>query len=156
VSVINEDKIKLIVVHCSATPRGADITAEDINQMHIDRGWTEIGYHFFIRRDGRLEIGRDLDEMGAHVKGFNTNSWGVCLAGGLDRSGKAENNFTQAQFSTLRAILVVLKAMAPQAEILGHRDLSPDIDGDGEVEPWEWLKQCPCFDVRKWCEENNL
>lgn len=155
-SVIDESKIKLIVVHCSASPRGQDLTAEDINQMHRDRGWTEIGYHFFIRRNGALEIGRDLDEQGAHVKGYNKGSWGVCLAGGLDRSGKAENNFTQAQFQTLRAILVVLKAMAPQAEILGHRDLSPDADGDGVVEEHEWLKQCPCFDVRVWCEENGL
>lgn len=153
---MNVHEIKLIVVHCSATPRSWDLTAEDINKMHRKRGFKEIGYHFFIRRSGLLEVGRDLDEQGAHVKGHNANSWGVCLAGGLDRAGKAENNFTQAQFQTLRSILTMLRAMSPDAEILGHRDLSPDIDGDGVIEEWEWLKQCPCFDVREWCKENKI
>lgn len=151
----NED-IKYIVVHCSATQRSRDITAKDINRMHKRRGFREIGYHFFIRRSGLLEIGRDLDEMGAHVKGYNDCSWGVCLAGGLDNAGRAENNFTQAQFQTLRAVLAMLRVFAPEAKVLGHRDLSPDIDGDGVIEEWEWLKQCPCFDVRQWLKDNKI
>lgn len=155
-SVINEEQIKYIVVHCSATPRGANITAEDVNGWHIERGWREIGYHFFIRRNGQLEIGRDLDERGAHVAGHNKDSLSVCLAGGIDNSGRPENNFTQVQFQTLRAVLTMLNVLAINAETVGHRDLSPDLDGDGVIEEHEWLKACPCFDVREWCKENGL
>lgn len=134
--VMNESKIEYIAVHCSATPPEMEVTAEDINRWHVKRGWTEIGYHFVIRRNGQIEIGRNLDQRGAHVKGYNTNSWSICLIGGLNENGKAENNFAYQQFKALFALLRVLKLMAPRAYIQGHRDF-PEVK-----------KDCPCFDVR--------
>jgi len=123
---------------------------EDIRAWHLERGWRDVGYHFVIRRNGRVEAGRPLDEVGAHVYGYNRVSWGVCMVGGVDRYGRSEANYTDAQYIALVALLWELHVKAPAAEILGHRDLSPDVDGDGVIEPWEWMKDCPCFDVRKW------
>lgn len=147
--------IKYIVVHCSATQATADIGAAEIDQWHKARGWKKIGYHYVIRRDGKIEGGRALNEIGAHVHGYNAVSWGVCLAGGIDHNGKAENNFTSDQMAALHALLQNLKEQAPHAHILGHRDLSPDVNGDGIIESWEFIKECPSFDVRAWIAQND-
>ena len=141
---------KYIVVHCSATPPDADIGADEIDTWHKERGWSGIGYHAVIRRDGQVEFGRHFDEVGAHVKGWNTRSVGVCMVGGVDATGTPENNFTQDQFDSLVAVTVVLERAYPEAEIVGHRDLSPDVNGDGIVTSDEWLKACPSFDVMRW------
>ena len=147
---MSPDDIRYIVIHCSATRAHQDIDVQDIDEWHKARGWAGCGYHYVITRDGRVQGGRSLLVPGAHTKGHNRVSWGVCLVGGLGADGRAENNFTPAQFSALRALLASMKQSAPQAEILGHRDLSPDIDGDGVVERHEWVKDCPSFDVREW------
>ncbi len=139
-----------IVVHCSATPPDSDIGADEIDQWHRDRGWDGIGYHAVIRRDGEVEFGRHFDEAGAHVQGHNFRSVGVCMVGGIDDDGEAENNFTEEQFESLRDTVVFLKRAYPHARILGHRDLSPDLDGDGVIEEHEWVKDCPSFDVEDW------
>ena len=142
--------IKYIVIHCSATKRSQDIGTFEINQWHRERGWSGIGYHFVIRRNGIIETGRGVRKIGAHAYGVNRMSWGICLVGGLDDYGKATDNFTVLQYSSLHGIVTTLKAFAPDAEVLGHRDLSPDLNGDGVIEQWEWVKMCPCFDVRSW------
>lgn len=151
--------INLIVVHCSATKRGQtqdigngqeSINAAIIDHWHKERQWKGIGYHYVIREDGVLEKGRDLSEIGAHVHGFNINSVGICMVGGLDVNGEPDNNFSPVQFTTLRTLLDTLHELIPEAQILGHRDLSPDVNGDGIIEPWEWMKACPCFDVDQW------
>lgn len=134
--IMNESRIKYIAVHGSATPPDMQVTAEDINRWHLERGWDEIGYHFVIQRSGLVEIGRDLDKHGAHVKGYNSDSWGICLIGGVDADGKAEDNYAYEQFRSLFTVLRFLRTMAPQAEILGHRDF-PGTDTD-----------CPSFDVK--------
>lgn len=139
------EHIKRIVVHCSATPDNRDIGAAEIRRMHQDRGFSDIGYHYVIRRDGRVELGRDLDkdddvldEVGAHAKGYNTGSWAVCLVGGTDANdrNRAEANFTFEQYVALYNHVLSLKEKAPLAEVLGHRDL-PGV-----------TKACPCFDVK--------
>lgn len=131
--------IQYIAVHCSATKGSMDIGAKEIKKWHVqDNGWTDIGYHYVIKRDGTLEEGRPLERAGSHVKNFNSNSIGVCMVGGLDAAGKAENNFTPEQFDTLKLLLHHLHSRFPEAEILGHRDF-PNVK-----------KDCPCFDVRKW------
>lgn len=147
--------ITKIVVHCSATPPSRDVGVREISAMHKDRGFKEVdgtycGYHWVIRRDGRIEHGRKESSVGAHVQGHNANSIGICLAGGIDAAGRSENNFTEAQFAALRQLLGEVIDRYPKAELFGHRDLSPDKDGDGVVERHEWLKDCPCFDVRAW------
>ena len=139
-----------IVVHCSATPRQKDIGRDEIDQMHKDRGWSGIGYHLVIRRHGLLETGRKIDEVGAHVKGFNRVSVGICMVGGIDDAGHPEDNFTSEQRQTLRSVLMMLEVKYPGSKVCGHRDMSPDVDGDGVIEEWEWLKACPCFDVAQW------
>lgn len=132
--------IDRIVVHCSATSPGMDIGVAEIDAWHRDRGFAGIGYHFVIRRGGRVEDGRLVEQPGAHAKGYNKNSIGVCLAGGIDKLGNSENNFTKKQFDALRRVIGRLLAQYPGAELCGHRDL-PNVH-----------KDCPCFDVAKWWE----
>ena len=144
---------KYIVVHASATRPNQKIDAADIDRMHKKKGWKGIGYHLVITREGLVQKGRDLDAVGAHVYGYNKVSVGVCMVGGLDYNGSPENNYTGAQFAQLAETIKILLGLYPGAEVVGHRDLSPDIDGDGVIEPFEWLKACPCFDVRKWMKD---
>lgn len=141
-------KINRIVVHCSATPEGRDVTAADINKMHIARGFKKIGYHYVVRLDGTVETGRKENEIGAHAKGYNANSIGVCYVGGLASDGKTpKDTRTPAQKSALKKLLHTLKQRYPDARIVGHRDLSPDTNHNGKVDKWEWIKACPCFDA---------
>lgn len=145
-----------IVIHCSATGPNSDIGVDEITEWHKRRNFRTIGYQQVIRRDGQIEFGRHFDESGAHVKGHNFRSVGVCLVGGLDESGTPTDNFTPAQFAALSASVRFLRRAYPNAVVLGHRDLSPDINGDGVVTSDEWLKECPCFDVRQWMRDNDL
>jgi len=140
----------LLVVHCSATRPTQDIAVRDITQWHIQRGFDTVGYHYVIRRNGEVERGRPENAVGAHVRGHNVNSIGICLAGGVDNAGKPANNFTAAQFVALHQLLDELRKRYPEARVLGHRDLSPDRNGDGVISPNEFIKACPSFDVATW------
>ena len=143
----------LIVFHCSATKPSQDIGRPEIEAWHKAKGWTAIGYHYVIKRDGALQLGRPLEAIGAHVEGFNSHSVGVCMVGGLDEAGKGliddESGFTPQQWATARIVRDFLEALYPKARLCGHRDLSPDKDGDGTVEQSEWLKTCPGFNVAR-------
>lgn len=148
--------INLIVIHCSGSPNGRPDTIQDIDRVHKEGGfvrqeqWSDIqnpglnhvGYHFVVGVNGALWTGRHLDEIGAHVKGFNQKSIGICLIG--------TDKFTLSQWETLKENVTALRQKFPLAKIVGHRDLSPDRDGDGKVERAEWLKDCPNFDVEAW------
>lgn len=144
--------IARIFIHCTATREGQDIDARTIRRWHLARGWRDIGYHFVIRLDGSIERGRDEATVGSHVAGFNTGSIGVVYAGGLDAQGRPKDTRTPEQLEAMQRLVRALVAAYPGAEVLGHRDASPDTDHDGVVEPHEWLKACPCFDVRAWWE----
>ena len=122
-------KINYIVVHCSATREGCTLTSEALEAEHRRRGFRTTGYHYYIRRDGTVLGTRSLELPGAHCRGHNKYSIGICYEGGLDAWGNPKDT--------------------RNARVCGHRDLSPDLDGDGTVEPWEWVKQCPCFEVSK-------
>lgn len=148
------NKIDSIIIHCSATRAGQDIGKAEINQMHVQRGYQCIGYNYVIRLDGTIEQGRSLTIDGAHCnsKGFsgvsyNKHSVGICYVGGLDANGKPADTRTPAQKEALRKLIADIVEVEPIKEILGHRDTSPDLDGDGIVEPHEWIKMCPCFDA---------
>jgi len=141
-------KITDIVVHCTATKAGQDLCAADIRRMHKRQGWSDIGYHYVIRLDGKIEFGRDVDIVGAHVNGHNANSIGIVYVGGLDKDGKATDTRTDLQKAALRHLLKNMRTMYPTARISGHRDFSPDKNGDGIISPCEWIKQCPCFDAK--------
>jgi len=135
--------IKHIVIHCSASRNGdASVNAQAIDRWHRERGWHGIGYHYVIHVDGTLAKGRPLERIGAHVAGQNATSIGICMVG-TDR-------FSVEQWEMLRGLCLDLQAEFPGAVILGHRDFSPDQDGDGVIEPWEWFKLCPGFDVAAW------
>lgn len=148
--------VKYIVIHCSATYENIPYDVEDIRDTHKKRGFRDIGYHFVIKLDGTVQKGRDIDEVGAHVKGYNSHSIGVCYIGGLDSNGKAKDTRTPEQKQSLKKLVDVLSIIYPNAEILGHRDLSPDLDGDGIIEKHEWMKECPCFDVKLWLKNPDF
>jgi N-acetylmuramoyl-L-alanine amidase len=148
--------IDLVVIHCSATPPGRSLNVYDIDRMHRERGFRRqdaarqafnpglysIGYHYLVNLDGKPFTGRAEAEIGAHVSGSNARSIGVCMVG--------MNRFTAAQWECLSSLVASLRSRYPGARVAGHRDLSPDLDGDGIVEPQEWLKECPTFDVGAW------
>ena len=142
--------ITLIIIHCSATPEGKSLSAEACRQDHIlHRGFRDIGYHFYITRDGEIHRGRALEKVGAHCRNHNSHSIGICYEGGLDARGNPKDTRTPEQRSALHLLVYQLLQQFRNARVCGHRDLSPDLDGDGTVEPWEWVKQCPCFEVSK-------
>ena len=132
--------IDKIIIHCSATPPDRHIGADEIRLWHIrDKGWTDIGYHSVIRRDGAVEAGRGLELPGAHTAGHNGSSIGVCLVGGVDDKGLPANNFTPEQWATLARLLCELTGRFSGAKVFGHRDFA--------------RKDCPCFDVSAWWED---
>lgn len=137
-----------IVIHCTATRAWQDYSADDIRRMHKAQGWADIGYHYVVRLDGTIEPGRDVDKIGAHVSGHNANSIGVVYVGGLDNQGKAKDTRTENQKNALLNLLLDLRQLYPNARISGHRDFSPDLNGNGTIEPCEWIKECPCFDAK--------
>ena len=145
--------INLLVVHTSATPRFMDIGVAEIRQWHLAKGWSDVGYHSVIRRNGIIEIVRPIERVGAHAKGYNKNSIGICLVGGLNNARKPDNNYTRAQKVSLYFLLMTLKRTWIKAEVLGHRDLSPDLNHDGIITSNEWVKACPCFDVKPWWQK---
>ena len=130
--------ITLIIIHCSATPEGRRLDFETCRQDHIrHRGFTDIGYHFYITRDGEIHRGRPLEKVGAHCKNHNRHSIGICYEGGLNENGVPADTRTYAQKCSLLDLLRQLKTDYPNARISGHRQLSSSIH-----------KACPCFDAK--------
>ena len=151
-------EIREIIIHCTATREGRDATVEEIRQDHIrNRGWSDIGYHYVIYRDGSIHEGRDIGKVGAHTTGYNTGSIGICYIGGLDKNGKIKDTRTYHQDNALYQLVKILLEMYPSVnEVKGHRDYSPDTNGDGVISKYEWIKGCPCFDVTEWMHQTAL
>lgn len=140
--------IKYLVIHCSATPEGREYSREQIKQMHLERNFKDIGYHYLIHLDGSISKGRADNVPGAHVKGYNDKSLGICYIGGVASDGKTPKDTRNiAQKDALVNLLMKLKRKYPLAKIVGHRDLSPDLNHNGIIESNEWLKSCPSFDA---------
>lgn len=128
--------INEIIVHCSATPEGKDFTVTDIKKWHLARGFSDIGYHYVIYRDGSVHTGRDESKIGAHCTGHNSYSIGVCYIGGCASDGKTpKDTRTDAQKTALVKLLKELKSRYPKATIHGHREYAN--------------KACPSFDAKK-------
>ena len=132
--MLKKEKIKFLIVHCSDTGDTNNIDASFIHKMHLSFGWDGIGYHKVILRSGKIENGRPEYWVGAHVKGQNKYSLGICLIG--------SNKFTNKQFSSLKKVLLNWKKKYPKAIILVHKDSI------------KTKKTCPNFDVISWCKEN--
>ena len=128
--------IDYIVIHCAATKPSMDVPIERVKKWHLDRGWSDIGYHYYITRDGKIHKGRDLSVIGAHVSGYNKNSIGICYEGGIDESGKPEDNRTDEQKKSLLKVVKILKFVFNNAAVQGHRDF-PNVN-----------KACPSFDAK--------
>lgn len=128
-----------IVLHCSATPEDRWHDAEDIRDWHVDgRGWSDIGYHYVILLDGEIEEGRPISRQGAHVKGYNETTVGVCYIGGTDADGNAKDTMNEEQELAFEQIVFCLREeFGDHLDIMGHRDF-PGV-----------YKDCPCFDVRE-------
>ncbi|MBS9777172.1 MAG: N-acetylmuramoyl-L-alanine amidase [Gammaproteobacteria bacterium] len=158
--------IHKIIIHCAATPNGKRLgaagasQAQVIDRWHGQRGFRRrdtnaaqhnphlkhIGYHFVIGVTGTVETGRAVGEQGAHVKGHNRHSIGICMIG--------TDKFTKAQWQSLYDLIKSLSKQYPDASLKGHRDYSPDLDGDGTIEPHEYTKICPGFDVAEWIDND--
>ena len=137
-------KIKEIIIHCTDTPEGRDYPVEQIRADHKKQGWSDIGYHYVIYRNGHVEPGRDVDLIGAHCQrgGHNTYSIGIAYVGGCanvpgipyEKQAKKDTR-TLAQRASLMKLLMDLRKLYPDAKIYGHHDFDSG-------------KQCPCFDAK--------
>ena len=122
-----------IIIHCTATPEGRDYTVDDIRRWHRLQGWSDIGYHYVVYRNGRIEPGRDVDLIGAHCQGHNAKSIGVCYIGGCSLDGKrSKDTRTLQQKAALLNLLTDLKKLYPYAVVYCHHD-------------FDRCKDCPCF-----------
>lgn len=127
--------ITLIIIHCSATRRGQSFGFVQCRDDHVrHRGFSDIGYHFYLTRDGRVHPGRPLERMGAHCQGHNRHSVGICYEGGLTDEGRPADTRTPAQRLAMERLVKELRGRFPRAVVVGHRDLDP-------------RKACPCFDA---------
>ena len=133
-----------IIIHCAATKPSMDIDIDTIDSWHRKRGFFSVGYHFVIKLDGTRQIGRSLDEVGGHAKGFNHRSIGICLVGGVteDDHTVAENNFTKFQWVELEKLIEELLRSFPQAKVIGHNQISQ--------------KDCPSFDVQAYLKDKSF
>ena len=133
-----EREIKLIVIHCSATRCTLPFTPAQLEQCHKSQGMSGTGYHFYITRDGGIHHTRPIYKVGAHARGFNLHSVGICYEGGLDADGIPCDTRTSFQRVSLLDVIRLLKQQYPDARVVGHCQLSADIH-----------KACPCFDAEK-------
>ena len=140
--------VKYIVIHCSATRSTRDYTAEQLLRDHKTLGFRTVGYHFYIRKNGDIKTTRPIEKIGAHARGYNAQSIGICYEGGISERGRPEDTRTVWQKHSLRVLVRALLVDYPGCKVCGHRDLSPDRNGNGEIEPEEWIKACPCFEVK--------
>ena len=134
-------QINKIIIHCAATPPIMDIGVSEIRDWHVNgNGWSDVGYHYVIRRSGMVEEGRPVDKSGAHARGHNADSIGICLVGGVDADQNPIANFTRPQWAALSTLVDGLVEAYWPVEVIGHHDVDPH-------------KECPCFDVKAWMEE---
>lgn len=123
-----------IIIHCTATPEGRDYTVDDIDRIHRQRGFSSIGYHYVVYRDGSVHPGRPVERPGAHCLGHNTRSVGVCYIGGVASDGKTpKDTRTPQQRQALRDIVAELCSRFPGAAVHGHYEFAN--------------KACPSFKI---------
>ena len=142
--MIKRELTDTIAIHCSATPPLMDIGVEKIREWHVkDNGWDDVGYHYVITRNGTIEPARPEEMQGSHAPKVNHRSIGICMIGGSDVNGGWSNNFTHAQWVTLKALLLKLTSKYDIKKIIGHYQVDDK-------------KECPSFKVPEYLEENDL
>lgn len=135
-------KIKYIAVHCTAGSQKA--TVNDLLAEFKRKGWKAPGYHYVITADGKIHQLLDTEKVSNGVKGFNSVTVNIAYTGGMD----GVDNRTDEQKKSLLTLLKLLRKRYPDAVIQGHRDFSPDLNGNGKIEKSEWIKMCPSFDAK--------
>ena len=126
--------INKIIIHCSATREGQKFSVDTIRSWHTGKGWSDIGYHYLVHLDGSISYGRDVSKRGAHTKGFNTGSIGICYVGGVETDGKTpKDTRTPEQKESLLDLIKILKKLNSNAVVHGHRDFA--------------AKACPSYDA---------
>lgn len=158
-----------IIIHCSATKEGVNYSVDKIDAAHKARKFSTytdekgktryIGYHYIILLDGTIIKCRPESKIGCHASGHNTRSIGICYIGGLDArdtNGKMikDTRTPQQKASLIKVIKDIKKRYGTIKRVIGHRDTSPDLNGNGIIEPYEFIKGCPCFDAIK--EYSNI
>ena len=138
-------KLERIFVHCTAGSQKK--TIEDLKAEFKRKGWRSPGYHIVIMPSGRVERLLPDEQISNGVQGYNSTAINVAYVGGIDANGKGVDNRTPEQKKSLISVLSELKKKYPDAKIMGHRDISPDKNGNGIVDPWERIKECPVFDA---------
>ena len=139
--------IKRIFIHCTASLQ-EEYSDEKLIQEFKNKGWKNPGYHYVIRPEGTVFAMLDEDEVSNGVQGYNATSINIAYVGGITYTNKKGiDNRTPEQKKTLLKILKILREKYPKAYIMGHRDISPDKNNNGIVDPWERIKECPCFDA---------
>ena len=136
-------KINEIILHCSATAEGQDVTVDTIRKWHLKNGWKDIGYHYVIYRDGTIHTGRPLYQVGAHTTGHNTFSIGICYIGGCAKDGRTpKDTRTYEQKISLYKLVDDLLTLYPNATLSCHN---------------QWAnKACPSFRIEDFKKEYNL
>jgi len=130
------NKIDFICIHCADSKKSMDVDVETLRRWHVEEnGWSDIGYHYFIKFNGSLHKCRDTKYQGAHCKAINQNSIAVCLEGGFN----GEDNFTVPQLNQLKSLINSLKIQYPNAALVGHNHFDE--------------KSCPSFDVVAWYDK---
>jgi N-acetyl-anhydromuramyl-L-alanine amidase AmpD len=135
-------KVKFIVVHCTAS-QAQQRTSDILSYWKNKLGWSSVGYHKLISGNGEIETLSDDEKPTNGVKGYNAVSVHVCYKGGWN----GQDTRTIEQKTALLKVLKEYRKKYPDAQIVGHRDLSPDLNGDGKITPNEFVKKCPCFDA---------
>lgn len=138
-------KIERIFIHCTASSQKAGVKV--IMDEFKMRGWKYPGYHYLIDPKGKIHQLLDEEHVSNGVKGYNQTAINIAYIGGIDEKGKAIDNRTPEQKQSLIRLLLRIREKYPEAKIMGHRDISPDKNGNGIVDPWERIKECPCFDA---------
>ncbi|MBP9990147.1 MAG: N-acetylmuramoyl-L-alanine amidase [Bacteroidales bacterium] len=131
-----------IIIHCTATTPSASCTVESIRRYHLSLGWRDIGYHYVIYPDGSVNVGRPIEEPGAHTTGHNANSIGIAYVGGLDSSRRPSDTRTPNQRVALLQLVKDLMEEHNVIHIHGHNEYAN--------------KACPCFNVQQWRKENGI
>lgn len=166
---MGKQKLKYLVIHCTATPEGRDVSAADIRRMHTSpnpqgRGWRQVGYTDLFRLDGTRErlVKNNEDafvdgwEITNGAAGYNSVSRHIVYAGGLDSQMKPKDTRTAAQRKAMAEYVRDFHKRHPDVKIIGHRDLSPDRNNNGKIEPCEWMKACPSFEVSEWLQSIGI
>lgn len=133
-------KITEIIVHCTSTMANPNVHVDVVNEWHKNRGFDCIGYHYLINTRGQIEIGRPLEMIGAHCRGHNANSIGICYVGGCDYDGRHMDTRTKEQKESMRILIDFLRAVYGKIPVHGHNYYNKQ-------------KDCPCFDAD--AEYNN-